>query len=96
MPFTLRYWSCTGMITESAADSMLIVRKSAYLETFVGTRSVPASAGQVNFRLPSDMLTPKEEYRFSVRAVNGDGIMSDAATVEARADRPQGAAYYLR
>lgn len=77
-------------------DGMSIVKLSADRETFVGTRSVPASAGQVNFRLPSDMLTPKEEYRFSVRAVNGDGIMSDAATVEARADRPQGAAYYLR
>ena len=77
-------------------DGMSIVKLSADMETFVGTRSVPASAGQVNFRLPSDMLTPKEEYRFSVRAVNGDGIMSDAATVEARADRPQGAAYYLR
>ena len=77
-------------------DGMSIVKLSADRETFVGTRSVPASAGQVNFRLPSDMLTPKEEYRFSVRAVNGDGIMSDAATVEARADRPQGAVYYLR
>ena len=77
-------------------DGMSIVKLSADRESFVGTRSVPASAGQVNFRLPSDMLTPKEEYRFSVRAVNGDGIMSDAATVEARADRPQGAAYYLR
>ena len=77
-------------------DGMSIVKLSADMETFVGTRSVPASAGQVNFRLPSDMLTPKEEYRFSVRAINCDGIMSDAATVEARADRPQGAAYYLR
>ena len=76
-------------------DSMLIVRKSADLETFVGTRSVSASAGQVNFRLPSDMLTPKEEYRFSVRAVNGDGIMSDEATIGARALRNSGSVYYI-
>ena len=76
-------------------DGMSIVRKSADLETFVGTRSVPASAGQVNFRLPSDMLTPKEEYRFSVRAVNGDGIMSDEATIGARALRNSGSVYYI-
>ena len=76
-------------------DSMSIVKLSADMETFVGTRSVPASAGQVNFRLPSDMLTPKEEYRFSVRAVNGDGIMSDEATIGARALRNSGSVYYI-
>ena len=76
-------------------DGMSIVKLSADRETFVGTRSVPASAGQVNFRLPSDMLTPKEEYRFSVRAVNGDGIMSDEATIGARALRNSGSVYYI-
>ena len=76
-------------------DGMSIVKLSADMETFVGTRSVSASAGQVNFRLPSDMLTPKEEYRFSVRAVNGDGIMSDEATIGARALRNSGSVYYI-
>lgn len=75
-------------------DSMSIVRKSADRETFVGTRSVPAAAGSATFRLPFD-LTPKEEYRFSVRAINGDGIMSDAATVEVRALPNSGSVYYI-
>lgn len=76
-------------------DSMSIVRLSADRETQIDSRFISAAPGQTRFRLPFD-LAPKAEYRFSVRAVNGDGIMSDAATVEARADRPQGAAYYLR
>ncbi len=75
-------------------DSMSIVRKSADRETFVGTRSVPAAAGSATFRLPFD-LTPKEEYRFSVRAINGDGIMSDAAAVEVRALPNSGSVYYI-
>ena len=75
-------------------DSMSIVRKSADRETFVGTRSVSAAAGSATFRLPFD-LTPKEEYRFSVRAINGDGIMSDAATVEVRALPNSGSVYYI-
>ena len=76
-------------------DSMSIVRKSADRETFVGTRSVPAAPGQTRFRLPFD-LAPKAEYRFSVRAVNGDGIVSDETAVEARVLRPQGTVYSLR
>lgn len=75
-------------------DSMSIVGKSADRETFVGTRSVPAAAGSVTFRLPFD-LTPKEEYRFSVRAINGDGIMSDEAAVEVRALPNSGSVYYI-
>ena len=77
-------------------DGMSIVKLSADRETFVGMRAVSASAGQVNFRLPSDMLTPKEEYRFSVRAINCDGIMSDAATIEEKALPNSGSLYYLR
>lgn len=76
-------------------DSMSIVRLSADGETQVDSRFISAAPGPVCFRMPFD-LEPKAEYRFSVRAVNGDGIMSDAATVEVHVDRPQGAAYYLR
>ena len=75
-------------------DSMSIVRKSSDRETFVGTRAVPAAAGSATFRLPFG-LTPKEEYRFSVRAINGDGILSDAATVEVRALLNPGSVYYI-
>lgn len=75
-------------------DSMSIVRKSSDRETFVGTRAVPAAAGSATFRLPFG-LTPKEEYRFSVRAINGDGILSGAATVEVRALLNPGSVYYI-
>lgn len=76
-------------------DSMSIVRLSADRETQIDSRFISAAPGSMCFRMPFD-LEPKAEYRFSVRAVNGDGIMSDAATVEVHVDRPQGAAYYLR
>ena len=76
-------------------DSMSIVRLSADMETQLDSRFISAAPGSMCFRMPFD-LEPKAEYRFSVRAVNGDGIMSDAATVEVHVDRPQGAAYYLR
>ena len=76
-------------------DSMSIVRLSADRETLVDWRFISAAPGQTRFRLPFD-LAPKAEYRFSVRAVNGDGIVSDETAVEVRALRPQGTVYSLR
>ena len=75
-------------------NSMSIVRKSADRETFAGTRTIPAAAGRVELRLPIG-LTPKETYRISVRAINGDGIMSDEATVEEKALPDPGSVYYF-
>ena len=75
-------------------NSMSIVRKSADRETFAGTRTIPAAAGRVELRLPIG-LTPKETYRIPVRAINGDGIMSDEATVEEKALPDPGSVYYI-
>ncbi|MBR2939043.1 MAG: fibronectin type III domain-containing protein [Kiritimatiellae bacterium] len=75
-------------------DSMSIVRLSADRETQIDSRFISAAPGQTRFRLPFD-LAPKAEYRFSVRAVNGDGIMSDEATIGARALRNSGSVYYI-
>lgn len=76
-------------------DSMSIVRLSADGETQVDSRFISAAPGPVSFRVPFD-LEPKAEYRFSVCALNGDGILSGEASVEVTASRPQGTVYSLR
>lgn len=75
-------------------DSMSIVRLSSDRETQLDSRFISAALGPVSFRVPFD-LVPKAEYRFSVRAINGDGIMSDAAAVEVRALPNSGSVYYI-
>ena len=76
-------------------NDMSLVRKSADREMLVDTGCIPAAPGSMLYRLPSKILKPKEEYRFSVRAINGDGVMSDEATVEEKALPDPGSVYYI-
>ena len=89
------YFSTVGGNRRVLIDSLSIVNLSDEVKTQIDSRFISAAPGQTRFRLPFD-LAPKAEYRFSVRAVNGDGIVSDETAVEVRALRPQGTVYSLR
>lgn len=66
-------------------DGMSIVRTGVDEKTLVDSRWVPSSPGSAAFSTEGVFaLPPKADCIFEVRAMNADGILSDAATVEAR------------
>ena len=66
-------------------DSLSIVRESTDRETRLDSRWIPASPGATSFSTKGSLALPvKSECRFEVRAMNADGIVSDAAFAETR------------
>ena len=66
-------------------DSLSIVRESTDRETRLDSRWIPASPGATSFSTRGSLALPsKSECRFEVRAMNADGIVSDAAVAETR------------
>lgn len=78
-------------------DGMSIVRTGVDEKTLVDSRWIPSSPGAAAFSTEGVFaLPPKADCIFEVRAVNADGLLSDAATVETRLGGVSGFRFVLR
>ena len=78
-------------------DSLSIVRAGTVSETRSGSAWIPAAQGAASFSTRNVFDFPaRAECRFEVRAQNADGILSEAAGVEAKLGGTPGARLVLR